>query len=239
MSEQEPQVIRDWSLDERPYYTIGKFVCLWCEVPDDMTKESVVERYPLVSVRLQLILDAVLGKKLPSYAGPDDSESPRDPRDRFSFLHTQLIRHDDLQKWFKKYRKERPPLLFPDHGVKPVKQDEPDTQPIAPQSEDVASSTTAEPTTGTSECDGLTYDTGLLQVARWVIATWWEGKDPKKGPIKPDMIEKLQMLEDLSSGKFRDLTKGEAEAVDLVTRPDSVRHAAPIVPTKKSSNRKG
>jgi hypothetical protein len=73
------------------------------------------------------------------------------------------------------------------------------------------------------------HDTNLLNIVRWVIATYWEGKDPAKGPPKELVVEKLK---DLHS-----LTQNEAEAVDLVTRPDSRRRSSPKVPPTKPSNR--
>lgn len=75
--------------------------------------------------------------------------------------------------------------------------------------------------------DPSAHDTKLLRAAQWVIAEYWEGKDPKKGPTKADMIDKLKMLGALSDGALSDLSKGEAEAVDLVTRPDALRRSAP------------
>jgi hypothetical protein len=81
-----------------------------------------------------------------------------------------------------------------------------------------------------SEWAALSHDTKLLKAVRWAIATWWEGKDPLQGPTKELVVEKLQAL--------HRLTKNEAEAVDLVTRPDSRRRSAPEVPTKERSNRK-
>ena len=59
-----------------------------------------------------------------------------------------------------------------------------------------------------------THDTRLLSHIRWVIETYWEGKEYSKAPTKQLVIEKL---------RDRGLSKSEAEAVDLVTRHDSRR----------------
>lgn len=66
------------------------------------------------------------------------------------------------------------------------------------------------------EPDPQPYRTRLLDAAQWVIETYWSGKAPEEGPTKELVIEKLQELQNLS--------RNEAEAVDLVTRHDSRRN---------------
>lgn len=72
-----------------------------------------------------------------------------------------------------------------------------------------------------SNCLPCNHDTILLNAVRWVIENYWE-----RGINHPKafVVEKLM--------KIRGLSKNEAEAVDLVTRPDAVRRRAPSeVPT--------
>ena len=61
----------------------------------------------------------------------------------------------------------------------------------------------------------FTHDTKLLRVVREVIRDYWEGQDPKSAPAKVGIVKEL-----IEKG----LTRNEAEAVDLVTRHDSIRN---------------
>jgi len=67
---------------------------------------------------------------------------------------------------------------------------------------------------------GFTHDTRLLRIVREVIRNEWEGRDPARCPSKESVVEDLMAKHNLS--------KNEAEAVDLVTRHDSRRRS----PTK-------
>lgn len=60
------------------------------------------------------------------------------------------------------------------------------------------------------------HDTELLIIVREVIRENWENKDPARAPSKEGIVNELQVKHGLS--------KNEAEAVDLVTRHDSIRN---------------
>lgn len=64
---------------------------------------------------------------------------------------------------------------------------------------------------------GYLHDTKLLEIARWVLEQYWEGKDVNKAPSKDAIVAELV-------DKYG-LTKNEAGAVDLVTRHDDRRNA--------------
>jgi hypothetical protein len=66
---------------------------------------------------------------------------------------------------------------------------------------------------------GFQHDTRLLGVAREVVKDYWEGKPPEKALKKEALVDEI-------CGRF-DLTKNEAQAIDLVTRHDRRRQGRP------------
>jgi len=66
---------------------------------------------------------------------------------------------------------------------------------------------------------GYLHDTKLLEIVRWVVEEYWEGKDLKEAPSKDAIVAELK--------EKYELTQNEATAVDLVTRHDDRRNAKP------------
>ena len=113
-----PPKPKDWSLYEKPYYTIARVVRYWCELPDDyamkLDRQTQLPlpdpKYPMVKVRTDLLKDATERGHLP-YETPGRFWVPI--RDGFTPWSIRALSQDALKGWFSRYRwPERPPFLF-------------------------------------------------------------------------------------------------------------------------------
>jgi len=112
------------------------------------------------------------------------------------------------------------------HGVSigelPELEEAPGTTRGAPEA-DTTEANTSEAETRTN--DGVwpyTHDTKLLAAVRWVIETYWEGKDESMWPTREFIYEKIRAIYP-GGNEFSD---NELKAIDLVSRHDMRRNRA-------------
>lgn len=180
--------------DRQPEYVLTDAAQLCCDhEPQPWARGTISPKVEAMARRIQAELKACRDTSItfysPGYGG--GARLPiRAPGD-------QYYQRADLREWAERMgQRAAMPFLFPEDRTESEIADKPDP----------------------SEW-GFAHDTKLLREVRWVTTAYWEGKDPKEGPTKELVVEKLQAL--------RGLSKNEAEAVDLVTRPDSRRRSAP------------
>ena len=194
--------MKDWSSYELPAYRLAHVIKLWCELPDDYSLK--VDRHtqePLPDPQYPLVANrtAILVDAIKT--GKLAKETWEFPvtipnRRHPKMVSRWVVKHDALKLWFEVYRPyERPAFLF-------WREDASDT-----------------PDTPASEWSQFTHDTKLLKACRWVIKTYWEGRAEVDWPTKDFILEKLEGIYPVR------LSKGEMEAIDLVTRHDAKRRS--------------
>lgn len=60
------------------------------------------------------------------------------------------------------------------------------------------------------------HDTKMMRIVREVVEEYWEGVDPKNAKSRKEILLTLKE-------KYPDISQGEAEAIDLITRHDKLR----------------